>query len=201
MLQKYLELVKNASESLSHLGGSDATWTDYFTVVGYELLLILAGILIFTGAVVLIAVPVLVFRKIILSNITGWRKYDKRIQAYDLFVQSYKNKITGICGQPDEYISAVYPRLVSMFEQYHIPYHKKEEYQNWYGFTCNLPRINESWLLSIRDVKPEELGDFADVFQCKKKRRRCIICAIGLCILFLLLYAAFAVPLVLMFVI
>ena len=44
MLQKYLQLFERAFEKLTSLGGSNSTWSDYFTTVGTEFLVLLLGI-------------------------------------------------------------------------------------------------------------------------------------------------------------
>lgn len=58
MLQKYLQLFERAFEKLTSLGGSNSTWSDYFTTVGTEFLVLLLGIVYIVAILAIIFIPI-----------------------------------------------------------------------------------------------------------------------------------------------
>lgn len=63
MLNSYIKLLKQATEALTNVGGSNAGATEYFQAVGYELAIIAIGLLYLAGIVAVVVIPVLVFRQ------------------------------------------------------------------------------------------------------------------------------------------
>lgn len=63
MLNSYIKLLKQATEALTNVGGSNAGATEYFQAVGYEFAIIAIGLLYLAGIVAVVAIPVLVFRQ------------------------------------------------------------------------------------------------------------------------------------------
>ena len=57
MLYKYLDLLHRATDSLTSLGGSNATWTDCFKTIGYEFLVLGIGILYVAAIAAIILIP------------------------------------------------------------------------------------------------------------------------------------------------
>lgn len=57
MLYKYLDLLHRATDSLTSLGGSNATWTDCFKTIGYEFLVLGLGILYVAAIAAIILIP------------------------------------------------------------------------------------------------------------------------------------------------
>ena len=65
MLQKYLQLFERAFEKLTSLGGSNSTWSDYFTTVGTEFLVLLLGIVYIVAILEIIFIPIFGNRKVV----------------------------------------------------------------------------------------------------------------------------------------
>ena len=65
MLQKYLQLFERAFEKLTSLGGSNSTWSDYFTTVGTEFLVLLLGIVYIVAILAIIFIPIFGNRKVV----------------------------------------------------------------------------------------------------------------------------------------
>lgn len=63
MLNSYIKLLKQATEALTNVGGSNAGATEYFQAVGYEFAIITIGLLYLAGIAAVVAIPVLVFRQ------------------------------------------------------------------------------------------------------------------------------------------
>lgn len=57
MLYKYLDLLHQATDSLTSLGGSNATWTDCFKTIGYEFLVLGLGILYLAAIAAIVLIP------------------------------------------------------------------------------------------------------------------------------------------------
>lgn len=63
MLNSYIKLLKQATEALTNVGGSNAGATEYFQAVGYEFAIIAIGLLYLAVIAAVVAIPVLVFRQ------------------------------------------------------------------------------------------------------------------------------------------
>lgn len=63
MLNSYIKLLKQATEALTNVGGSNAGATEYFQAVGYEFIIIAVGLLYLAMIAAIVAIPVLVFRQ------------------------------------------------------------------------------------------------------------------------------------------
>lgn len=105
MLYKYLDLLHRATDSLTSLGSSNATWTDCFKTIGYEFLVLGIGILYVAAIAAIILIPTIgtvkILKKIkshelqkhtILTNF-GYK------QCYDLFLSVLKNLQDANCKE------------------------------------------------------------------------------------------------------
>lgn len=73
MLCQYLDLLHRATDSLTSLGGSNATWTDCFKTIGYEFLVLGIGILYVAAIAAIILIPTV-----------GLVKMLKKIKSHEL---------------------------------------------------------------------------------------------------------------------
>ena len=73
MLYKYLDLLHRATDSLTSLGGSNATWTDCFKTIGYEFLVLGIGIFYVAAIAAIILIPTV-----------GLVKMLKKIKSHEL---------------------------------------------------------------------------------------------------------------------
>lgn len=73
MLYKYLDLLHRATDSLTSLGGSNATWTDCFKTIGYEFLVLGLGLLYVAVVAAIILIPTV-----------GLVKMLKKIKSHEL---------------------------------------------------------------------------------------------------------------------
>lgn len=73
MLYKYLDLLHRATDSLTSLGGSNATWTDCFKTIGYEFLVFGLGILYVAVIAIIVLIPTV-----------GLDRMLKKIKSYEL---------------------------------------------------------------------------------------------------------------------
>jgi hypothetical protein len=104
MLQKYLQLFERAFEKLTSLGGSNSTWSDYFTTVGTEFLVLLLGIVYIVAILAIIFIPIFGNRKVVQKIAkndaykkaqklgTKWYEFRKRIRdiIVDIETNGYK---------------------------------------------------------------------------------------------------------------
>lgn len=63
MLNSYIKLLKQATEALTNVGGSNAGATEYFQAVGYEFAIIAIGLLYLAVIAAVVSIPLLVFRQ------------------------------------------------------------------------------------------------------------------------------------------
>lgn len=213
MLHKYLNMLQRAAESFSNLGGTDASWIDYFRTVGYELFLIAAGLLILVIIAAFLFVPAFGIDKIIVKVKTVRENCDKRIQEYDKFVNEYRRhcSVYDDNNKKEKYgynyvyekdkniLKQNYEWLVNECKKYNISYPEKD-CCSYRDMILKFPKLPHSDFLKYEHTKPEQLGKFADVFDCMKKRVTIIAKGIIAGISLLLFYAVFAVPFVLMFI-
>lgn len=214
MLHKYLDMLQKAAESFSHLGRTDASWMDYFRTVEYELFLIAAGILILVAIAALLLIPTFGINKIIVKVKTVRENCDKRIQEYDDFVIAYHRHISVyddnnkkenfgynyVYGKDESILKQNYEWLVNKCKKYDLSYPEKKNECSYSQTILKFQELPHSKSLKDFNIKPEQLGKFADVFDCMKKRVTIIAKGIAVGISLLLFYAVFAVPFVLMFI-
>lgn len=95
MLKRYLEMIEKAFDAMINLGGTDATWADYFRTVELELLALLVGIAYVLVFIAVITIPIISIIRIIKSERLGktWGKHGKDVQEYNQFVCQYDNLI------------------------------------------------------------------------------------------------------------
>lgn len=90
MLQKYLQLFERAFEKLTSLGGSNSTWSDYFTTVGTEFLVLLLGIVYIAAILAIIFIPIFGNKKVV-QKIAKNDAYKKR-RSWELNGMSSERK-------------------------------------------------------------------------------------------------------------
>ena len=83
MLYKYLDLLRQATDSLTNLGNSNATWLDCFRTIGYEFLVFGLGVLYVAAIAAIILIPTVGLVKIL-----------KKIKSHEL----QKHTILTKCG-------------------------------------------------------------------------------------------------------
>lgn len=96
MLQKYLQLFERAFEKLTSLGGSNSTWSDYFTTVGTEFLVLLLGIVYIVAILAIIFIPIFGNRKIV-QRISKNDAY-KKAQKLGTKWYEFRKKVRDIVG-------------------------------------------------------------------------------------------------------
>lgn len=96
MLQKYLELFERAFEKLTSLGGSNSTWSDYFTTVGTEFLVLLLGIVYIVAILAIIFIPIFGNRRVV-QKIAKNDAY-KKAQKLGTKWYEFRNRIRYIVG-------------------------------------------------------------------------------------------------------
>lgn len=97
MLQRYLDLLKNATDAMGNLGRSGAGFPEYAKAVGYEFLLLGLGILYLAVIVAIIAVPIMFIRKVVIKGCftsKKWKKYmDIRNKMYEFSFEYTEKKM------------------------------------------------------------------------------------------------------------
>lgn len=105
MLERYIEILKEATQNLSNLGMQNSDITDYFRAVGYEFLVVFLGVTWLAIIVCVILLPFILGNRIIKLMI---RKIDKEIgtirsslnemfelqeEFHSMLRSSFKNKL------------------------------------------------------------------------------------------------------------
>lgn len=105
MLYKYLDLLRQATDSLTNLGNSNATWLDCFRTIGYEFLVFGLGVLYVAAIAAIILIPTVGLVKI-LKKIKSHELQKHAIltksgykQCSDLFVSVLKNLQDANCKE------------------------------------------------------------------------------------------------------
>lgn len=96
MLQKYIELLKNATTAMGNLGHSGAGFQEYAKAVGYEFLLLGLGLLYLAIIVAVIAAPIVFIRKVSKKDCfvsARWKKYLEVRDKMKNFAVTYTQKI------------------------------------------------------------------------------------------------------------
>lgn len=105
MLYKYLDLLRQTTDSLTNLGSSHATWLDCFKTIGYEFLVLGLGILYVIAIAAVILIPTIGLAKI-LKKIKSHELQKHTIltksgykQCSDLFMSVLKNLQDANCKE------------------------------------------------------------------------------------------------------
>lgn len=105
MLQKYLELFQRAFEKLTSLGGSNSTWSDYFTTVGTEFLVLLLGIVYIIAILAIIFIPIFGNRKVVqkIAKNDAYKKAQRLGAKWYEFRKDVRNIVYLIVGNGYKY--------------------------------------------------------------------------------------------------
>lgn len=213
MLQKYLQLFQRAFEKLTSLGGSNSTWSDYFTTVGTEFLVLLLGIVYIVAILAIILIPIFGNRKVvqkIAKNDVYKRAQKLGTRWYD-FRNNVRYIVSLIAGNEYKYDADIDAELKKVLDKYNITKYTsfiknendneekkfdkkainemmKEQHLNWLSWNDD----KGDWT-ACGDFK--ELGKFSDYNKlCGKFYAKCI----AACSAIMIVYAIFVVPLILM---
>ncbi len=213
MLQKYLELFQRAFEKLTSLGGSNSTWSDYFTTVGTEFLVLLLGIVYIIAILAIIFIPIFGNRKVVQKIAKNdaykraqklgikWYEFRKEIRSvigcivangykYDI---DFDNELKKALGKYNitkytSFIKNENDNEKKKFDKKAINEMMKEQHLDWLSWNED----KGDWT-ACGDFK--ELGKFGDYDKlCRKFYAKCI----AACSAIMIVYAIFVIPLVLM---
>ena len=213
MLQKYLQLFERAFEKLTSLGGSNSTWSDYFTTVGTEFLVLLLGIVYIAAILAIIFIPIFGNRKVVqkIAKNDAYKKAQKLGTRWYDFRNNVRYIVSLIAENEYKYDADLDAELKKVLDKYNITQYtsfiKNENDDEKKKF--DKKAINEmmkeqhlDWL-SWNDDKGDwtacgdfkELGKFSDYNKlCRKFYAKCI----AACSAIMIVYAIFVIPLVLM---
>lgn len=213
MLQKYLELFQRAFEKLTSLGGSNSTWSDYFTTVGTEFLVLLLGIVYIVAILAIIFIPIFGNKKAVqkIAKNDVYKKAQKLGTKWYKFRNDVRYTVSFIAGNEYKYDAELDAELKKVLDEYNITKYtsfiKNENNDEKKKFDEKV--INEmmkeqhlDWL-SWNDDKGDwtacgdfkELGRYGDYDKlCRKFYAKCI----AACSAIMIVYAILVVPLVLM---
>lgn len=213
MLQKYLQLFQRAFEKLTSLGGSNSTWSDYFTTVGTEFLVLLLGIVYIVAILAIIFIPIFGNKKVvqkIAKNDVYKRAQKLGTRWYD-FRNNVRYIVSLIAGNEYKYDADIDAELKKVLDKYNITKYTsfiknenddeekkfdkkainemmKEQHLNWLSWNDD----KGDWT-ACGDFK--ELGKIDDYNKlCRKFYAKCI----AACSAIMIVYAIFVIPLVLM---
>ena len=213
MLQKYLQLFERAFEKLTSLGGSDSTWSDYFTTVGTEFLVLLLGIVYIVAILAIIFIPIFGNRKAVqkIAKNDAYKKAQKLGTKWYEFRKNVRGIVGSIVANGYKYDVDFDNELKKVLSEYNITKYtsfiKNENDNEKKSF--DKKAINEmmkeqhlDWL-SWNEDKGDwtECGDFKELGRidnydklCRKFYAKCI----AACLAIMIVYAIFVIPLVLM---
>ena len=105
MLQKYLQLFERAFEKLTSLGGSNSTWSDYFTAVGTEFLVLLLGIVYIVAILAIIFIPIFGNKKAVqkIAKNDVYKKAQKLGTKWYKFRNDVRYTVSFIAGNEYKY--------------------------------------------------------------------------------------------------
>lgn len=203
MLQNYNQLVNDATNTLCQLHNSGAGFAEYLQAVGYEVLVLLVGILLLAVIFLLACVPCVI--ALVIKNYNGSKieKYNTRINEYDNFVNEYNNRYhtAGYNGRvrTKDFIKWAKETLTKF--QISFPESVNDKKLDDAKKYRDLPHFFYRSDELVKNVhSPEKLGSFADVLDCVKKRDRQNVKAQIVCVCLLIVYIILLVPLLLMFI-
>lgn len=211
MLKKYLQFLIDSFEKLTSLGGSNSTWSDYFLTVGNEILVILIGLAYIVSIFLIIYIPIFGNKKLI----RGIRKKDKWYRFYNLY-EKYTEAVLKIKSvvdcqiQYDNYVYNGYlnKELIEAFNKFGIPLSginfKKGDKFDKDLLNNTLKEFNLQSRLPMEEIskhKWDNCGEFTEfniLGESWNKETRYNVKCIASCSGLLLIYAIFAIPLILM---
>lgn len=213
MLQKYLQLFERAFEKLTSLGGSNSTWSDYFTTVGTEFLVLLLGIVYIVAILAIIFIPIFGNRKAVqkIAKNDAYKKAQKLGAKWYEFRKEVRSIVGSIVANGYKYDADLDIELKKVFDEYNITKYTSfvknendDEKKKFDKRTINemMKEQHLDWL-SWNEDKGDwtACGDFKDLGKfgnydklCRKFYAKCI----AACSAIMIVYAIFVIPLVLM---
>lgn len=213
MLQKYLQLFERAFERLTSLGGSNSTWSDYFTTVGTEFLVLLLGIVYIVAILAIIFIPIFGNKKAVqrIAKKDAYKKAQKLGTKWYEFRKEVRSIVGSIVANGYKYDADLDIELKKVLDKYNITKYTSfiknendDEKKKFDKKTINemMKEQHLDWL-SWNDDKGDwtACGDFKDLGKfdnydklCRKFYAKCI----AACSAIMIVYAIFVIPLVLM---
>lgn len=228
MLQKYLQLFERAFEKLTSLGESNSTWSDYFTTVGTEFLVLLLGIVYIAAILAIIFIPIFGNRKVVQKIAkndaykkaqklgTKWYEFRKRIRDIIVDIETNGYKYTSGPDLDGEFSGYKYDADLDAELKNALNEHNITKYTSFVKNETNDKKkkfdkkaINEmmkeqhlDWL-SWNENKGDwtACGDFKELGKIDdygKLCRKFFAKCIAACSAIMIVYAIFVIPLVLM---
>lgn len=228
MLQKYLQLFQRAFEKLTSLGGSNSTWSDYFTTVGIEFLVLLLGIVYIVAILAIIFIPIFGNRKAVqkIAKNDAYKKAQKLGTKWYEFRKNVRGIVNCIVGNgykynvdPDfddecngyKYDDDLDTKLKKMLSEHNITKYtsfvkdESDDKKKSFDKKAIDEMMKEQHLdwLSWNEDKGDwtACGDFAEfgkIDNYDKLCRKFYAKCIAACLAIMIMYAIFVVPLVLM---
>lgn len=213
MLQKYLQLFERAFEKLTSLGGSNSTWSDYFTTVGTEFLVLLLGIVYIAAILAIIFIPIFGNKKVVqkISKNDAYKKAQELGTKWYEFREKIRSIIGCIAANGCKYDIDLDNELKKVLSEYNIVKYtsfiknenndEKKEFDKR-AINKMMKEQHLNWL-SWNEDKGDwtACGDFKELGKinnygklCRKFFAKCITA----CSAIMIVYAIFVIPLVLM---
>lgn len=213
MLQKYLQLFERAFEKLTSLGGSNSTWSDYFTTVGTEFLVLLLGIVYIAAILAIIFIPIFGNKKAVqkIAKNDAYKKAQKLGTKWYEFRNNVKYVVNLIAENEYKYDAYLDTALKNVLNEYNITKYTsfiknenddekkkfdknainemiKEQHLDWLSWNEN----KGDWTVCGDFKEFGKIGDYNKL--CRKFFAKCITA----CSVIMIVYAIFVIPLILM---
>ena len=213
MLQKYLQLFERAFENLTSLGGSNSTWSDYFTTVGTEFLVLLLGIVYIAAILAIIFIPIFGNKKAVqkIAKNDAYKKAQKLGTKWYEFRNNVKYVVNLIAENEYKYDAYLDTALKNVLNEYNITKYTsfiknenddekkkfdknainemtKEQHLDWLSWNVN----KGDWTVCGDFKEFGKIGDYNKL--CRKFFAKCITA----CSVIMIVYAIFVIPLILM---
>lgn len=213
MLQKYLQLFERAFENLTSLGGSNSTWSDYFTTVGTEFLVLLLGIVYIAAILAIIFIPIFGNKKAVqkIAKNDAYKKAQKLGTKWYEFRNNVKYVVNLIAENEYKYDAYLDTALKNVLNEYNITKYTsfiknenddekkkfdkkainemmKEQHLDWLSWNEN----KDDWTVCGDFKEFGKIGDYNRL--CRKFFAKCI----AACSVIMIVYAIFVIPLILM---
>lgn len=134
MFQKYIQILKDGIDALSSLHGADASIFDYFTAVGYELALILLGILYLALIIIILTAPfafVFFVKNTSFGATKRWKQYESLEHEIDDFSKNYAEKVKeAVCAKSRKAFDRSWDKLATFLKEKDITLDTSEENRN-----------------------------------------------------------------------
>lgn len=207
MLQRYIQILHDATDALTNLKAPNASALDYFTTVGYEFLVLFIGLAYIAIAALIIVIPVIACKKMnshILKN-SVWGRHVQDVKNYNKFANEYEKarKDSTKTGNLNDVFHLLneseYTKIkklknnmkdnVPIFEPRNV-----YEMLNYIGCGYSKEIQNTKYADTFRPETYGNFDSFADI------ERQCIAKCIVVCTPMIIVYLMFIVPLIMLFI-